>query len=141
MYIYDVENKRVVLMEFLKSSDKNSHQKSSYIFSSFFELSLDSLMTVKVEPNKALPNNLFYSPKDLSLEFLWKILRIGGFEKLSLFESAILNFFQKKNASFPWKLVTNYVLESMGLNFYYYDGLQPKMSVGIINEHECIQGV
>ena len=41
-------------------------------------------------------------------------------------------------ASSPWKLVTNYVLEWMGLNFYYYDGLQPKMSAGIINEHECI---
>ena len=26
----------------------------------------------------------------------------------------------------------------MGLNFYYYDGLQQKMSAGIINEHECI---
>ena len=26
----------------------------------------------------------------------------------------------------------------MGLNFHYYDGLQPKMSAGIINEHECI---
>ena len=26
----------------------------------------------------------------------------------------------------------------MGLYFYYYDGLQPKMSPGIINEHECI---
>ena len=25
----------------------------------------------------------------------------------------------------------------MGLNFYYYDGLQPKMSAGIINENEC----
>ena len=25
----------------------------------------------------------------------------------------------------------------MGLNFYHYDGLQPKMSVGIIDEHEC----
>ena len=25
----------------------------------------------------------------------------------------------------------------MGLNFYYYDGLQPKMSVGMIKEHEC----
>ena len=28
----------------------------------------------------------------------------------------------------------------MGLNFYYYDGLQPKMRAGIINEHECIFG-
>ena len=35
------------------------------------------------------------------------------------------------------KLVTNYVLEWMGLNFYYYDGLQPKMRAAIINEHEC----
>ena len=25
----------------------------------------------------------------------------------------------------------------MGLNFYYYVGLQPKMRAGIINEHEC----
>jgi hypothetical protein len=25
----------------------------------------------------------------------------------------------------------------MGLNFYHYDGLQPEMSAGIINEHEC----
>jgi hypothetical protein len=40
-------------MVFLKSSDKNSPQKSSYIFSSFFELTLDSLMTVKVEPNQS----------------------------------------------------------------------------------------
>ena len=25
----------------------------------------------------------------------------------------------------------------MGLNFYYNDGLQPKIRAGIINEHEC----
>ena len=25
----------------------------------------------------------------------------------------------------------------MGLNFYYNDGIQPKMRAGIINEHEC----
>ena len=29
----------------------------------------------------------------------------------------------------------------MGLNFYHYDGLQPKMRAGIINEHECIMSV
>ena len=28
------------------------------------------------------------------------------------------------------------MLEWMGLNFYYYDGLQPEMRAGIINEHE-----
>ena len=62
------------------------------------------------------------------------MLGIGGVEK-----TAILIFFSKffYFASSPWKLVTNYVLEWMGLNFYYYDGLQPKMSPGIINEHEC----
>ena len=26
----------------------------------------------------------------------------------------------------------------MGLDFYYYVGLQPKMSAGIINEHKCM---
>ena len=30
------------------------------------------------------------------------------------------------------------MLEWMGLNFYDYDSLQPKMSAGIINEHECM---
>ena len=25
----------------------------------------------------------------------------------------------------------------MGLNFQYYDGLEPKIGAGIINEHEC----
>ena len=29
------------------------------------------------------------------------------------------------------------MLEWMGLNFQYYDGLQPKIRAGIINEHEC----
>ena len=28
----------------------------------------------------------------------------------------------------------------MGLDFYYYDGLQPEMRAGIINEHECTSG-
>ena len=31
-------------------------------------------------------------------------------------------------ASSPWKSVTNYVLEWIGLNFYDYDGLLPKMT-------------
>ena len=30
------------------------------------------------------------------------------------------------------------MLEWMGFNFYYYDGLQPEMRAGIINEHECM---
>ena len=28
----------------------------------------------------------------------------------------------------------------MGLNFYYNDGLQPKIRAAIINEHECKKG-
>ena len=44
---------------------------------------------------------------------------------------------KKKFASYPWKSVKNYVLEWMGLNFQYHDGLQPKIRAGIINEHEC----
>ena len=27
----------------------------------------------------------------------------------------------------------------MGLNFQYYDDLQPKIRAGIINEHECME--
>ena len=48
-------------------------------------------------------------------------------------------FFQKKHflLSSLWKFITNYVLEWMGLNFCYYDVLLPKMSAGIINDHEC----
>ena len=83
------------------------------------------------------PNN----PRTDPWNFHKKILRIDRVEKWPFFESAILNFFlqkKKKNfASSPWKLVTNYVLEWMGLNFQYYDGLQPKIRAGIINEHEC----
>ena len=71
-------------------------------------------------------------PRTNSWNFHKNILRTGNFEKLSYFELAILIFF----ASFPWKSVTNYVLEWMGLNFYYYDGLQPKISLGTIKEHK-----
>jgi hypothetical protein len=35
-------------------------------------------------------------------------------------------------------LVTNYVLEWMGLNFYDYDGLQPKMTHTKHSWGECI---
>ena len=51
---------------------------------------------------------------------------IGDFEKLSFFESAILNFFfQKKNfffASFPLKSVQIYMVEWMGRNFDVFFG-------------------
>ena len=39
-----------------------------------------------------------------------------------------LDVLKNSFASSPGKLITNYVLEWMGLNFYDYDGLQPKMT-------------
>ena len=53
--------------------------------------------------------------------------------KNDLFLSRPFWFFFFKNdniffASSPWKLVTNYVLEWMGVNFYDYDDLQPKIT-------------
>ena len=49
-------------------------------------------------------------------------------EKLSFFESAILNFFfRKKNfffASFPWKSAQIYMVEWMGQNFDVFPGFQ-----------------
>ena len=45
-------------------------------------------------------------------------LRIGDFENLIFFESAIfIFFFQKKNASFLWKSVQIYIVEWMGWHF------------------------
>jgi hypothetical protein len=49
-------------------------------------------------------------------------LRIGDFEKLSFFESAILNFFFF--ASFLGKLVQIYTVEWMGRNFDVFTGFQ-----------------
>ena len=74
------------------------------------------------------------NPRTAPWNFHKKLLRIDRVEKWPYFESA---FLKKKFALSPWKLVTNYVLEWMGLNFQYCDGLQPKIRVGIINEHEC----
>jgi hypothetical protein len=47
-------------------------------------------------------------------------MRIGIFENLSFFESAILNFFILIESG------TNYGIEWMGLNFYDNRGFQPK---------------
>ena len=75
----------------------------------------------------SMPFASIYStdPRTNPWNFREKTFRTGGFEKLSFFESAILNFF---SSSFSWKSVTNFVLEWMGLNFSDYDGLQPKMT-------------
>ena len=80
------------------------------------------------------------NPRNDPWNFHKNILRIDRVEKWPFFESPFWIFFCKKKiffASSPWKLVPNYVLEWMGLNIQYYDGLQPKIRAGIINEHEC----
>ena len=76
--------------------------------------------------------------------FLCYKLRTWTYWELAKLKNSILNrpflifFVQFFFPSSQWTLVTNYVLEWMGINFYYYDGLQPKMRTGIINEHEGI---
>ena len=92
----------------------------------------DSSCPYRLSHINALHINQFYWPKDQSMKFSQKNIENWPFW---IFFSKKKNFFF---ASSPWKLVTNYVLEWMGLNFYYNDGLQPKMRAGIINEHECI---
>ena len=70
------------------------------------------------------------NPRTNPCNFCKKILRIGGIEKLSFFESAILIFFfQKKKfffASFLSKLVTIYGVTRIFQNFDDYPGLQPQ---------------
>ena len=120
---------------------KNGLKTQKMHFLPVFELTSASLTAIWIEPNQCP------SHQSILLTNPWNFggncSAFGEVEKLSFFESAILIFFSKKNiyffASFPWKLVTNYVLEWMGLNFYHYDGLQPEMSPGIINEHEWPQ--
>ena len=61
----------------------------------------------------------FYRPcwksKDQSIKFSQKILRIGNFEKLSFFESALLEFFfskkkkKKKKIFIPMKISQSYL--------------------------------
>ena len=68
--------------------------KTGKIFLCFLPvLDLTSDNLTKLSQINALCINLSYSPKDQSLKFLQKILRIGGFEKFRFFESAILIFF------------------------------------------------
>ena len=72
------------------------------------------------------------------MKFSQKILRIGNFEKLSFFELAIFKFsFSKKQkiCFIPIRISHKLCVRMDGTH---YDSLQPKMSAGIINEHECI---
>ena len=82
--------------------------------------------------NKTTPINEIFK------KIYWELAILKNY--LFLSQPFWILFFKKKKkkkniASSLWKLVTNYVFELMGLNFYYYDGLQPEMREGIINEH------
>ena len=73
------------------------------------------------------------NPRTNPWNFWKKNLRTGGFENLSFFESAILNFFfQKKNifASFSWKQVKVSWLARLGQNFDDYPGFQLFFTLG-----------
>ena len=60
------------------------------------------------------------NPRTNPWNFHKKFLRIGDFEKWPFWKTAILIFF----AWSPWKSVTNYVIEWMGLNFDVFPGFQ-----------------
>ena len=66
--------------------------------------------------------NLFYRPKDQALKFSRKILRIGGIEKLSFFESAILESFLKNKHFFcfiPMKISQSFLGSKDGSKFWW----------------------
>ena len=81
-----------------------------------------ALMQLNLYGREAVTN-----PRTNPWNFHKNFLRIGDFEKRPFWKSAILDFFfqKKKNfAWFPWKFVTNYVIEWMGLNFDVFPGFQ-----------------
>ena len=66
-------------------------------------------------------------PKTNLWNFHKKNLRIGDFEKQPFWKIGHFRFFfakKKKIAWSPWKSVTNYVIEWMGLNFDVFPGFQ-----------------
>ena len=74
------------------------------------------------------------------MKFSQKILRIGDFKKLIFIELATLIFFFSKKKHFllhPMKISDKLCVRMDGTQFYYYDGLQPKISAGLIELHEC----
>ena len=87
-----------------KLSDKSSKTGRKWIFCVFMPF-LSFCRTASQPYGLSYINaiwiNQFYLPKDQFMKFSQKILRIGDFEKLSVFELAILIFY----ASFPWKSV------------------------------------
>ena len=66
-----------------------------------------------------------YEPKDQFIKFSQKNIENWRFWKTKFFWVGHFDFFF---APSPWKFVTNYVLEWMGLNFHDYDGLQSKIT-------------
>ena len=82
------------------------------------------------------------NPRNDPWNFHKNILRIDRVEKWPFFESPFWIFFCKKKNIFcliPMKISPKLCVRMDGtqLNIQYYDGLQPKMRAGIINEHEC----
>ena len=127
-------------------SSKTGKKCLFWVFRPFLSLCRTASWPYRLSHINALHINQFYWPKNQSMKFSQKNIENWRSWKTQFFWVGDFFFFSKYFfpntyfffASSPWKLVTNYVLEWMGLNFYYYDGLQPKISAGIINEHECM---
>ena len=110
---------------------KNRPKMHFFCFLAIFELISDSLTAISVEQNQCPSHQSILLTQGPIHEILMKIAQLlEVVEKLSFFESAILNFFfRKKNfffASIFFKLVIVYGIPRMGRNFDDYPGFQLK---------------
>ena len=106
---------------------KNGLKTQKMHFLPVIELILDSLTAIKDEPHKCHSHFSILLIQGPIHKIFTKNIENWWLLKTSFFESAIF-FFQKfLFASSTWKWVPNYVFMWMGLNFFYYDDLQPKM--------------
>ena len=85
-----------------------------------------------------------YLPEDQSIKFSQKNNENWRFWKTQFFWVGLFDFFFDKNnffASSPPNLVTNHVLEWLGLHFYDYDGLQPRITPPKHFSRQCINHI
>ena len=95
-------------------------------------------LSLKVgQPDNHMPFPSIYStyPWTNPWNFCEKICRVGGFEKLVFFWVGHFDFFFI--CFIPMKISHKLCVTMDGSQFFYYDGLQPKMSARMIKEHKC----
>ena len=80
---------------------KNRQKMHFLCFKAVFELMSDSLTTIQIEPYQCpLHQAILLTQRPIYEIFEKKILRIGGIENLSFFQSAIVDFFFPKKKIF-----------------------------------------